>query len=120
MNHTEVYLVSPHLLAEQERLLAAIAAIRSSGKVAPAYCWLVESVETKAARTYRYIKLLRQPPDRKVTSRSLGKPGSKEHRSWEKAIERRQQVAELEQQLRLLDELIERQQKFSPVQESES
>lgn len=113
MNPTEISLVSPHLLAEHDRLLDAIDAVRQSGKVAPAYCWLVESSETKGARTYTYIKLITERPGKRLTSKSLGKPGSKEHRTWQEAIGRRELIMELEQQIKLLEVLMERQQKFS-------
>jgi hypothetical protein len=114
MNHTEINLVSPHLLAEHDRLLELIETIRQSGIVAPAHCWLVQASETKAARTYTYIKLLSEQPGKKLTSKSLGKPGSLKHHTWQKAIDRREHIAELEQQLRMLEALMERQQKSSP------
>lgn len=110
MNHTEIDLVSPHLLAERDRLLEAIESVRLSGTVAPAFCWLVESSETKGARTYRYIKLITERPGKPLTSKSLGKPGSEKHRAWQTAIARREAIVELKQQQKMLEALIERQQ----------
>lgn len=113
MNHTEKNAVSPHLLAEHDRLLEAIRSVRQAGSVAPAYCWLVESSETKGTRTYTYIKLIREQPGKKPSSKSLGKPGSEKHQVWQNAINRREQIAELEQQLKLLEMLMNRQKRFS-------
>jgi hypothetical protein len=114
MNHTEINLISLHLLAERDRLLEAIESVRLSGTVAPTFCWLVESSETKGARTYRYIKLITERPGRPLTSKSLGKPGSEKHRVWQVAIQRREIIAELEQQRKMLEALIKRQ-KFASV-----
>lgn len=105
--------ISPHLLAERSRLLEKIRTIRCSGTVAPAYCWLIESSETKGSRTYTYARLVTEKPEGKRTLKSLGKPGSEKHRAWQAAIARREQIAELEQQLNMLKILIERQQKSS-------
>lgn len=112
MNHTENPAISPHLLAERARLLDLIQSIRQSGEIAPAYCWLVESSETKGLQTYTYIKLVTQQPGKRQTIKSLGKPGSRTSQTWRKAIERREQIGELEQQLKILTRLIERQQNF--------
>jgi hypothetical protein len=111
MKHAETNKESNYLEAERQRLLDCIVAIRKSGTVAHAYCWLIESTESKGSRTYTYIKLLTQKPDEKLTSKSLGRPGSDRHREWKAAIERREAIAELEQQLKMLNALIERQAK---------
>lgn len=109
MNRTESIPISPHLSAERNRLLNTIAQIRQAGRVAPAHCWLTESSETKGDQTYTYARLVKQPPGKKPTSPSLGKPGSEKHQDWQKAILRRDAIAELEQQLRLTEALIDRQ-----------
>jgi hypothetical protein len=109
MNHTENDVRSDYLEAEQQRLLNCAHMIRASGIVAPAYCWLSESSETKGSKTYTYIKLISEKPEKKLTSKSLGRPGSDRHREWRTAIERREAIAELEQQLKMLDALRERQ-----------
>jgi hypothetical protein len=111
MKRTEINKELNYLEAEQQRLLDCIVAIRESGTVAHAYCWLIESTEAKGSKTYTYIKLLTQKPGEKLTSKSLGRPGSDRHREWKAAIERREAIAELEQQLKMLDALIERQAK---------
>jgi hypothetical protein len=108
-NSTVTSSISPYLLAEHSRLLKAINTKRQSGPIAPAYCWLTESSETKGTRTYTYIRLITEEPGRKPTSRSLGKPNSEKHRQWQIAIAKREEIAELEQQLKMLEVLIERQ-----------
>jgi hypothetical protein len=97
INHTETISISVHLLAERHRLLEVIDSIRRAGTVAPSYCWLIESSETKGARTYTCIKLITERPSEKPASKSLGKPGSKAHQTWQASINRREQIAELEQ-----------------------
>ncbi|MBD1847758.1 hypothetical protein H6F89_31090 [Cyanobacteria bacterium FACHB-63] len=111
MNHIENSSISPHLQAERRRLLDAIAEIRKSGEIAPAYYWLTLQVDTKeTGKTYEYIKLnLKKPEDTKVKARSLGKPGSERHREWRSAIARRDAIVELEQQIKLVEDLIDRQ-----------
>jgi hypothetical protein len=105
MNLTE----STHLSAELQRLLKAVEAVRTSGIVAPGYCWLTESSETKGNKTYTYIRLVTEEPGKKLISKSLGRPGSKRHQEWRSAIVRREAIAELEQQLKILDTLVQRQ-----------
>lgn len=100
---------SSFLSAERDRLLTLIHQIRSAGEVAPAYCWLSETHSTKGGKTYTYIVLVTQKPDRKPQSRSLGRPGSLRHHHWQGAIARREAIVELEQQLSLLQALIDRQ-----------
>lgn len=97
------------LESEQEHLLTLIPQIRSAGEVAPAYCWLTETSSTKGTKTYTYAVLVTQKPEHKPKSQSLGKPGSPRHRHWKSAIARREAIAELEQQLAMLQALIERQ-----------
>ncbi len=109
MNHTENSITPNYLEAERLRLLDGIAVIQAAGKVAPAYCWLIESSEEKGSRTYTYIKLITQKPGERLTSKSLGRPGSNRHHQWKTAIARREAIAELEQQLKMLDALRERQ-----------
>lgn len=103
-------MTSPHLQAEENRLLTLMTQIRNSGSVAPAYCWLTETSETKGGKTYSYVRLVTERPGSKPTSRSLGKPGGERHRDWQAAIDRREAIGELEQQLKILRELVERQQ----------
>jgi hypothetical protein len=120
MNHTEKNIGNigndpDYLEAERLRLLECVATIRASGAIAHAYCWLSESSELKGSRTYTYIKLITQKPGKKLTSTSLGKPGSDRHSHWRAAIERREAIDELEQQLKMLDALMERQNRASQL-----
>jgi hypothetical protein len=80
--------------------------------VTPIHCWLVQASETKAARTYTYIKLLSEQPGKKLTSKSLGKLDSPKYCTRQEAIDRREHIAELEQPLKILEDLMERQQKL--------
>lgn len=111
MKHIENSFISPHLQAERRRLLDTIADVRKSGEVAPAYYWLSLQVDTKKnGKTYEYIKLnVKKSEDTKVKARSLGKPGSERHREWQQALARRDAIVELEQQLTLIENLMDRQ-----------
>lgn len=102
-------MISSLLVAERERLRHLIEQIQAGGEVAPAYCWLTETSSTKGVKTYTYIVLVTQKPDLKPKSQSLGRPGSSKHHHWKAAIARREAIAELEQQLALLQGLIDRQ-----------
>lgn len=102
-------MVSPNLQAEQQHLLNTIAQIRGSGNVAPAYCWLTVSTVTKGGRTYEYARLVIEKPGSKPKISSLGRLGSERHRQWRTTIARRDAIAELEQQLKILQELMDRQ-----------
>ncbi|HIK16959.1 MAG TPA: hypothetical protein IGS53_16970 [Leptolyngbyaceae cyanobacterium M33_DOE_097] len=106
---------SKFLKLEYVHLEALIDQIKASGDVAPPYCWLTETSSTKQGKTYVYVVLVTQPPDRKPKSRSLGRPGSNRHHHWATAIARREAIAELEQQLTLLRALIERQAKTAQL-----
>jgi hypothetical protein len=100
---------SPYLQSEFQQLLDAVELVRTAGRIAPAYCWLTESTEVKGSKTYTYIRLVTDEPGKKLSSISLGRPGSVKHRDWQAAIERREAIAELEQQLKMLNALIQRQ-----------
>lgn len=102
-------MISAHLVAERDRILSTIQQIASAGEVAPAYCWLTTTSSVKRGKTYTYIVLILQKPDSKPRSQSLGRPGSSRHRHWQTAIARREAIAELEQQLAMLEALIQRQ-----------
>ncbi|MGI0484000.1 hypothetical protein ACN4EK_01115 [Pantanalinema rosaneae CENA516] len=97
------------LSSERERLVQLIQQLDQAGEVAPPYCWLTETSSKKGTKTYTYVILVTQPPDRKPKSQSLGRPGSARHRHWQQAIARRAAIVELEQQLAMLEALIERQ-----------
>ncbi len=105
---------SSHLKAEKQCLLNCIEAIRKSGSVAPAHYFLTTTTTTsKAGKTYYYARLVKEESVGKQTVRSLGRIGSGQHLAWERSIARRDAITELEQQLKLLDELMQRQQERS-------
>ena len=109
MSSTQPLSVSPYLTAERDRLLQQILDVGNAGRIAPAYYWLKEESQTKGNVTYSYIRLVCEPPEKKATSKSVGKPGSAKHHDWEKAIARRDAIAELEQQLQRVEAIIDRQ-----------
>jgi hypothetical protein len=102
-------MISDHLQTERLRLQQLEDAIRSTGQVAPAKCWLAESHETKNFKTYTYIRLVMEKENGKISSPSLGRPGSIRHREWQAAIARREALNEINQQATMLNELIQRQ-----------
>ena len=102
-------MVSSNLQAEQQHLLDRIAQIRGSGDIAPAYCWLTVSTVTKSGKTYEYARLVIEKPGSKPKISSLGRLGSERHRHWKTAIARRDAIVELEQQLKILQGLMDRQ-----------
>lgn len=93
------------LQSERDRLIDQNDAIRESGSVAPANCWIVETEQSKGRKTYRYIRLIMATG----RSRSLGRPSCESHRDWAARIQRREAIQEIEQQMRMLIELIDRQ-----------
>jgi hypothetical protein len=110
MNRAEI-MSSSSLKTERLRLQQLEDTIRSGGRVAPAKCWLTESHETKNSKTYTYIRLVTEKENGKITSPSLGRPGSSRHREWQAAIARRDALNEIALQGAMLDELIQRQEK---------
>ncbi len=102
-------MASSNLQAEHQYLLDTIAQIRGSGNVAPAYCWLTVSTVTKGGKTYEYARLVTEKPGNKPKINSLGRLGSERHRQWKTAIARRDAIVELEQQLKILQGLMDRQ-----------
>lgn len=112
-------LPASHLTVEKNRLLDRIAAIRDSGMVAPAYCFLTPiNTTSKAGKTYEYARLVTQKRSTdKQKGKQLGRWGGEEHRRWERAISRRDAILELERQLTMLTELIDRQQQYANLVE---
>jgi hypothetical protein len=96
-------MVSPHLEAERDRLLQLIQAIRDSGSVAPINVWISPAPKGE----HIYYKLSSKNPEYK--NQHLGKAGSEKYRDWRARIQRREAIAELEQQLSMLQALIDRQ-----------
>lgn len=96
-------MVSPHLQAEHDRLLQLIQSIRDSGSVAPLNVWISPTPKGE----HIYYKLSSKNPD--IKNLHLGKVGSEKYRDWRTRIQRRETIAELEQQLSMLQALIDRQ-----------
>jgi len=96
-------MVSPHLEAERERLLALLQTIRNSGSVAPLNVWISPAPKGN----HLYYKLTSKNPEYK--NQHLGKAGSEKYRDWKVRIQRREAITELEQQLSMLQVLIDRQ-----------
>lgn len=96
-------MVSPHLAAEREHLIQLIQAIRDSGSVAPINVWISPAPKGE----HVYYKLSSKNPEYK--NQHLGKAGSEKYRDWRARIKRREAITELEQQLAMLQELIDRQ-----------
>jgi hypothetical protein len=96
-------MVSSHLEAERDRLLQLIQNIRDSGSVAPINVWISPAPKGE----HVYYKLSSKNPD--IKNLHLGKAGSEKYRDWKARIQRREAIAELEQQLSMLQALIDRQ-----------
>ena len=96
-------MVSPHLEAERDRLLQLIQDLRNSGSVAPINVWISPAPKGE----HLYYKLSSKNPTYK--NQHLGKAGSEKYRGWRARIQRREAIAELEQQLSMLQSLIDRQ-----------
>jgi len=101
---------SPHLQVEKERLLDSIDAIRKSGNIAPSLYFLTVVPTTSKGKTYHYARLVKEPISGKQEVTPLGREGSARHQDWKRRIARRDAIVELEQQLKILDELMRRQQ----------
>jgi len=100
---------SPHLEAEHDRLLQLIQAVRDSGSVAPINVWISPAPKGE----HIYYKLSSKNPD--IKNLHLGKAGSEKYRDWRARIQRREAIAELEQQLSMLQALIDRQATLVPA-----
>jgi hypothetical protein len=94
---------SSHLEAERDRLLQLIEAVRNSGGVAPISAWISPAPKGE----HLYYKLSSKNPA--IKNLHLGKAGSEKYRDWRAKIQRREAIAELEQQLSMLQALIDRQ-----------
>jgi len=105
-----------YLQQERDRLIALSDAVRSSGSVAPANCWVTEVEKHKGNRTYCYARLV---SDSKGLRRWLGRRRAELHRDWLARIARREAIQEIEQQVQMLDALIDRQVARPIVFESE-
>ena len=102
-------MISPHLQAERERLLSAIKSIQASGNIAPANVQIVADFLTK--KDFRLANT-----DLPMKEQVLGQKNSDRYRDWESRIKRRKTLTELEEQLRMLDALIDRQAKATSAE----
>ncbi len=90
------------LEAERDRLLHLVQSIRNSGGVAPLNVWISPAPKGE----HLYYKLSSKNPAYK--NQHLGKAGSEKYRDWRTQIGRQEAIAELEQQLSMLQALIDR------------
>jgi hypothetical protein len=98
-----------YLQCEIDRLIEMSDVVRSSGSVAPPKCWVtVVEMRSKRGRIYRYARLVSESSDR-VTTRLLGRPGSDDAIDWQWRCRRRDAIAEIEQQMRMVSALVDRQ-----------
>ncbi|WP_088894811.1 hypothetical protein [Leptolyngbya ohadii] len=104
---------SPNLAAEKECLLQHIEAIRKTGQVAPALYFVSIAPTVSKGKTYHYARLLKEKNGKQSMVARLGRENSSKHQDWRRRIARREAIVELEQQLKLLDELMQRQQERS-------
>lgn len=102
---------SSFLEAEKNRLLDRIIEIRATGPIAEAYHFVTTTTTTsKSGKTYQYARLVSQKRStEKQKIKPLGRVGSEAHQYWQRATTRRDAIVELEQQLKLLTALIDRQ-----------
>jgi hypothetical protein len=98
-------MISSNLQAERDALLAKLAEIRDSGPVAPANV----QIHPDFLSPKSWILIHTELP---MKERYLGLHGSEKYRDWEARIRRRDQIQELEKQLAIVEELIERQAKM--------
>jgi hypothetical protein len=93
------------LEAERDRLWALVDQINHSGPVAPRGVWLEESpVRSRAGKEYPYWRVCGA-----IRATRVGRIGSSKYNHWFRSIRRRRYLDEIDTQLRLVDELIERQ-----------
>ncbi|MEO1402807.1 MAG: hypothetical protein AAFV72_16375 [Cyanobacteria bacterium J06635_1] len=98
-------MASEYLEAERQRIADAISIIAVGGSVAPSNVW-ISPYEKKG---HLYHKLTSNNP--KVKNQHLNALALQD---WRLRIQRRDLIAELEMQLKMLDALIERQNRAAP------
>lgn len=106
-------MTSPHLKAERERLISQIGAVRSSGETAPPGVRIEPDFLSPKTWMLSHINL-------PMKERKLGHSGSAEYRQWAAKIQRRDDLAELEKQLELLQGLIDCQEQSDIVHAQET
>ncbi|MBD1911002.1 MULTISPECIES: hypothetical protein [unclassified Leptolyngbya] len=101
-------MMSPHLQAEQQRLRAQIDAIASSGPIAPPNVRIEADFLNHKCWRLTHTTL-------PVRERELGVAGSSRHRDWVERIHRRDRLKELEEELAIVENLIERQMRTESI-----
>lgn len=106
--------MSIHLHTERDRLLTEVQAIKDTGKVAPAECWIDSYLaKNQRGQAYEYYKLVAKEPiftgakGGRTKTVHLGKTGSDRYNAAVLSIRRRNAIEKLESQVARLDELIE-------------
>lgn len=95
------------LLAALEKLKQAEDQIRNDGEIAPANIWIDPQIVGE--RKYARLRSDRPHPycnGKKL--RSLGRWGSAEHRDWQRRIQRREALSEVELRRTAIQNLIDR------------
>lgn len=101
-------MVSPHLQAERERLLTQIATIRDSGEAAPPNVRIEPDFLNPKSWLLTHTNL-------PMRERQLGRSNSPRYREWVERIHRRDRLQELNDELAMVENLLERQSKTESV-----
>lgn len=101
-------MMSPHLQAEQQRLREQISAIRASGPIAPANVRIEADFLNHKCWRLTHTNL-------PIRERELGPAGSANHVDWVERIHRRDRLQELEEELAIVENLIERQMRTESI-----
>lgn len=101
-------MMSPHLQAEQQRLRDQIAAISTSGPIAPPNVRIEADFLNHKCWRLTHTTL-------PVRERELGVAGSPRHRDWVERIHRRDRLQELNEELAIVENLIERQMRTESI-----
>lgn len=106
--------MSIYLKAERDRLLAGIQAMRSTGEIAPAGCWIDSYLaKNPQGKRYEYYKLVATKPifagarGGITRTRHLGKLGSELYQTATLAIRRRSAIEQVEAQIARVEQLID-------------
>lgn len=106
--------MSIHLEAERDSLLNEVQAIKDTGEVAPADCWIDSYLaKNQQGQAYEYYKLVAKEPiftgakGGRTKTVHLGKTGSDRYKAAVLSVRRRNAIEKLESQVSRLDELIQ-------------
>jgi len=101
-------MMSPHLQAEQQRLHDQIQDIRQSGPIAPPDVRIEPDFLNHKCWRLTHTTL-------PIRERELGFAGSDRHQDWVERIHRRDRLRELEEELSIVENLIERQMRTASI-----